>query len=148
MDLLEGLQTSKLSFSSRSDSESPLQSQVGGDSPYPSTADQGGPLPAHTAWQLLLDSRLPFLRAELQAAADFLLLYSSLAAEDSEPSSPVKGLLPDHKVFCAALAYTRLSVAVCMLCFLPMWMCISLKPRLHHIWCWRSGPDHHLLELQ
>ena len=88
VDLLEGLQGSKLSFSSRSDSDSPLHvHHVGTGLPSPSNA-KGGPLMPHSAWQALLDTCLPFLLAESKAAADFLLLYDvSLTAPQA--GSPV-----------------------------------------------------------
>jgi len=75
VDLLEGLQGSKLSFSSRSDSDSLLHAHhVGTGLPSPSNAKRGTLIP-HSAWQALLDTCLPFLLAESKAAADFLLLY-------------------------------------------------------------------------
>ena len=85
VDLLEGLQGSKLSFSSRSDSDSPLHvHHVGTGLPSPSNA-KGGPLMPHSAWQALLDTCLPFLLAESKAAADFLLLYDvALTAQLSD----------------------------------------------------------------
>lgn len=93
MDLLEGLQASKMSFSSHSGSDSPVHSQLRDGSPYaPGGAEEGG-LPAHTAWRLLLDSRLPFLSAELQAAADVLLLYITPASADETHSFTMKGVM-------------------------------------------------------
>ncbi len=89
MDLLEGLQGSKLSFSSRSDSDSPLHARhLGMGLPSPGHAE-GGSLTPHTAWQALLETRLPFLLSENKAAADFLLLYNSPPAP-LQPGSPIK----------------------------------------------------------
>lgn len=96
MDLLEGLQASKMSFSSHTGSESPLHSQFGGSSPHLPGGGDGGALSAQAAWRLLLDTRLPFLSAELQAAADFLLLWSPSASNSSESASSVKGQLDCH----------------------------------------------------
>ncbi|DBB03251.1 TPA: hypothetical protein ACH3X3_010647 [Trebouxia sp. C0006] len=90
VDLLEGLQGSKLSFSSRSDSDSPLHvHHVGTGLPSPSNA-KGGPLMPHSAWQALLDTCLPFLLAESKAAADFLLLY------DVALTAPLSGSPGNH----------------------------------------------------
>ncbi|DBA75637.1 TPA: hypothetical protein ACH3X2_009071 [Trebouxia sp. C0005] len=90
VDLLEGLQGSKLSFSSRSDSDSPLHvHHVGTGLPSPSNA-KGGPLMPHSAWQALLDTCLPFLLAESKAAADFLLLY------DVALTAPLSGSAVKH----------------------------------------------------
>ena len=88
MDLLEGLQGSKLSYSSRADSDSPLHAlHLGSAQPGQS---EGAPIAPHSAWQALLDSRLPFLLAENKAAAEFLLLYEPAADAPSQPGSPVK----------------------------------------------------------
>ena len=90
VDLLEGLQGSKLSFSSRSDSDSPLHvHHVGTGLPSPSNA-KGGPLMPYSAWQALLDTCLPFLLAESKAAADFLLLY------DVALTAPLSGSPGNH----------------------------------------------------
>jgi len=90
VDLLEGLQGSKLSFSSRSDSDSPLHvHHVGNGLPSPSNA-KGGPLMPHSAWQALLDTCLPFLLAESKAAPDFLLLY------DVAVTAPLSGSPVNH----------------------------------------------------
>ncbi|KAL0020987.1 hypothetical protein WJX77_003610 [Trebouxia sp. C0004] len=89
VDLLEGLQGSKLSYSSRSDSDSPLHAHhVGTDLPSLSNA-KGYSLMPHSAWQALLDTCLPFLLAESKAAVDFLLLYN-VALTAPLPGSPVK----------------------------------------------------------
>ena len=70
--MLEGLQHSKLSYSSRSDSESPLHSLPAGNAlASPGYGDRGSLAP-HSAWEALLNTRLPFLLSENQAATDFL----------------------------------------------------------------------------
>lgn len=100
MDLLEGLQGSKLSFSSRSDSDSPLHAHhMGPGLPSPSHAE-GGSLPPHSAWQALLDTRLPFLLSETKAAADFLLLYNVVPVAPQQLGSPVKSAGLDCRPCC------------------------------------------------
>ena len=111
MDLLEGLQGSKLSFSSRSDSDSPLHSHhMGTGLPSPGHAE-GHSLPPHSAWQALLDSRLPFLLADTKAAADFLLLYTAAPGAPQQLGSPVN---PHPPGACKAAFSALVSTSVCM----------------------------------
>ena len=69
--MLDGLQHSKLSYSSCSDSESPLHGLPTG-SGLPSPDSERSVLAPHCAWEALLSTSLPFLLSESQAAADFL----------------------------------------------------------------------------
>lgn len=85
VDLLEGLQHSKLSYSTRSDSDSSLHASFIGSS-LPSPGSERGPLAPHAAWEALLTTRLSFLLSEIQAAADFLGL---IKVEQARPSSQV-----------------------------------------------------------
>lgn len=94
MDLLEGLQGSRLSFSTRSDSDALLDLHHSGTSlPSPGLAE-GGSLPIHTAWQALLESCLPFLLSESLAAAKFLLLYNAAPIAPQQPNLIAK--FPGH----------------------------------------------------
>ena len=86
-DVLEGLQQSKLSYSSHAGSGSPVH-----DLPSSSALSSPGygdraSLAPHSAWEALLNSRLPFLLSENQAAADFLGLVKSQGAQPGGPAS-------------------------------------------------------------
>lgn len=83
MDILEGLQHSKLSYSSESDSPLHGLPVLGG---LLSHDNERGVLAPHTAWGALLSTSLPFLMSESKAAADFLGL---IKAEQQPPSEQV-----------------------------------------------------------
>lgn len=90
IDMLEGLQHSKLSYSTRSESSSSLHARpIGFGLPSPSHGERGSLAP-HSAWEALLNTRLPFLLSEIQAAADFLGLFKA-SRRESDGSSTSAG---------------------------------------------------------